>query len=496
MTRTVAVLGGGLGGLATAIRLQHAGWAVTVLEKNETLGGRCNVITADGFSFDTGPTLLLMRDVLDDLFRSVGRQLEDYLRLVRVQPNYRITFGDGTSLEISADRQRMAQALESIEPGSWRQFQRYIDDAGYKYKVSRDRFVERNFKHWYEFTTPSNLYYMLATNTLRKLDRHASRYFHDPRLVAAFTFQTMYLGLAPADAPSVYSLLPYTEIEEGIWYPCGGMYSIVAAMERLALELGVEIRTQTTVTGVNLAGRRVQSVQLGSDEQIAADVVVSNVDLPFTYSNLVPKSRRGRFTDRTLRRLDYGSSAYLLYLGVDRTYEHMLHHNVFLSSDTAANFDAIFKRKELPVDPSLYVNIPTRTDASVAPAGHEIVYVLVPVPRLAPTVDWKRDGASFRDRVVRRLESTGLPELRQHIVFEREFTPHDFASQYNLTHGSAFGLSHNFKQVGYMRPSNKARDMSNMYFVGASTVPGGGIPMVVIGSRLVSERVQGDWGHE
>lgn len=495
MTRSATVIGGGLGGLATSIRLQSSGWDVTLLEKNLQLGGRCNVIEAGGFTFDTGPTLLLMRDVLDDLFRSVGRRLDDYLQLVRMQPNYQITFGDGTSLRVSANRAEMSEGLEAIEPGSAAAFERYIDDAGYKYRVSRDRFVERNFNHWYEFTTVANLYYMFTTNTLRKLDRHASKYFKDPRLVAAFTFQTMYLGLAPADAPAVYSLLPYTELREGIWYPCGGMYSIVTALQRLAAELGVTIRPESEVTGMTVQDRAVRGVQLASGEEVVSDVFVSNADLPYSYASLVPAARRGRFTNRTLRRLDYGSSAYLLYLGVDRTYSHLLHHNIFLSTDTRDNFDAIFKRRSLPNDPSMYVNVPTRSDASIAPAGHDIVYVLVPVPRLAPTIDWQRDGPSFRETVFQRLESTGLPDLRKHVVLEREFTPADFASEYNLANGSAFGLSHNFRQVGYMRPANKARELSNLYFVGASTVPGGGIPMVVIGSRLVTERVQQDWRH-
>lgn len=494
MARSAVVIGAGLGGLASAIRLQHAGWNVTVLEKNSQLGGRCNFIEADGYKFDTGPTLLLMRDVLDDLFRSVGRELSDVLKLVRVRPNYRITFGDGSSLEVTADQARMAQGLEAIEPGASQALQRYIDDAGYKYRVSRSRFVERNFNHWYEFATMANLYYLLTTNTLRKLDRHAARYFKDPRLVAAFTFQTMYLGLAPQDAPAVYSLLPYTELQEGIWYPCGGMYAIVTALERLARELGVTIRTQSEVVGLDLRGNRIGNVALASGEQVSGDVVLSNADLPYTYDRLVPRSRRGRFTDRALRRIDYGSSAYLLYLGVDRKYPDLLHHNVFLSSDTADNFDAIFKRKTLPNDPSLYVNVPTRTDPSVAPPGHDVVYVLVPVPRLAPSVDWARDGAAFRETVYRRLESNGLPDLRRHVAVEREFTPIDFASKYNLAYGSAFGLSHNFRQVGYMRPANKAREVKNLYFVGASTVPGGGIPMVVVGSKLVTERMQKDWG--
>jgi phytoene desaturase len=474
--------------------MQHAGSQVTLLEKNERLGGRCNQIVDGDFTFDTGPTLLLMRDVLDDLFCSVGRNLSDYLRLVRMQPNYRVTFGDGSSIVVSNDRNDMRRQLEAIEPGAGSAFERYIDDAGYKYRISREAFVERNFNHWYEFATLRNLYYLLSTNTLRKLDKHAARYFRDPRLIDAFTFQTMYLGLAPAQAPAVYSLLPYTEIEEGIWYPCGGMYSIVAALERLATELGVQVRTGAQVSGLLRRGRAVTGVTLSDGSSVAADIVVSNADVPYTYANLIPRERRGRFTDRSLRRLDYGSSAYLLYLGIDRQYPELLHHNVVLAQDTLDNFDAIFHRKSLPDDPSLYVNVPTRTDASLAPPGCDIVYVLVPVPSLTPGHDWERDRDRFRRVVLDKLEASALPGLRDHIVTQHEWTPADFQTSYNLANGSAFGLSHNFRQVGYMRPANKVRDLDNVYLVGASTVPGGGIPMVVIGSRLVAERIQQDWG--
>jgi len=490
---TAVVIGGGLGGLATAIRLRHAGWRVTLLEKNAQIGGRANVIRAEGFTFDTGPTLLLMRDVLDDLFLSVGRRLEDYLELIRVHPNYLVTFGDGSTLEVSSDVDRMGSQMEGLEAGSRDAFRRYIDDAGYKYRVSRDRFVERNFNHWYQFTTPGNLYYLLTTNTLRKLDRHAQRYFRDPRLVAAFTFQTMYLGLAPADAPAVYSLLPYTELEEGIWYPRGGMYRVVEALQEVAMEMGVEIRTGTEAVGVDHQSRHIYAIRLADSSSVQADVVVSNADLPYSYQHLVPANRRGRFTNRTLRRLDYGSSAFLLYLGTDREYPELLHHNVYLTQNTADNFDAIFKRHQLPSEPSLYVAAPSRTDRSLAPAGHECIYVLVPVPSLSPSIDWSVEKHRYRDLVLDRLEKVGVRGLRQHTIFERVFTPEDFAAEYHIMNGSAFGLSHNFRQVGYLRPANKARELDNLYFVGASTAPGGGVPMVIIGSRLTAQRVEQDW---
>jgi phytoene desaturase len=491
--RQAIVIGAGLGGLGTAIRLRQAGWDVTLLEKNDRVGGRCGVIRGDGFTIDTGPTLLLMRDVLDALFASAGRRTEDYLDLVRIHPNYRIHFGDGTSLDVTSDREALLRNVETFEPGAGPAMTRYLQDAGYKYRVSRDRFVERNFLRWSEFLTASNLYYLFATNTLRKLDRHAARYFRDPRLRAAMTFQTMYLGLAPHDAPAVYSLLPYTEIEEGIWYPCGGMTRIAEGLARLATELGVDVRLNANVRSISISGRRALGVVLSDDTFVAGEVVVSNADLPYTYGTLLPRAVRGSFTDRRLRRLNYGSSAFLLYLGLNRRYPELLHHNVYLSRAIRANFDAVFREFRLPDDPSLYVCVPSRTDPSVAPEGSEAMYVLVPVPRSTPNVDWGRQRIPFRDRILDRLEEVGMGDIRQRIVFERTYTPDDFVSDYNVVNGSAFGLSHGFRQVGYMRPANKARDLENVYFAGASTVPGGGVPMVLIGSRLTVERIEQDY---
>jgi phytoene desaturase len=489
------VVGAGLGGLATAIRLQHAGWDVTILEKNERVGGRCNVLRQDGFTFDTGPTLLLMRDVLDDLFASVGRKLGDYIDLVRVHPNYGVHFGDGVAVEFSSDLDRMAGDLDEVEAGAGGAFRRYLADAGYKYRVSRERFVERNFLHWYHFVTATNLYYLLTTNTLRKLDRHAGRYFADPRLIAAFTFQTMYLGLAPRDAPSVYSLLPYTELEEGIWFPMGGMYRVVEAMQQIALELGVRIEVEAEVTGLTITGRAVRGVELAGGRRLAGDVVVSNADLPYSYDALVPPQSQGRFTRWRMSRLNYGSSAFLMFLGLDRQYPWLHHHDVYLSRDVPGNFDAIFKRFALPEDPSFYTCAASRTDPSLAPPGHDGIYVLVPVPRLSGNVCWAKEKQPFRDRMLDRLEEVGLEDIRRHLTFERIYTPEDFVHDYNAKLGSAFGISHNFWQVGYMRPSNKARSVENLYFVGAGTQPGGGVPMVLIGSRLTAERVLQDHPH-
>ncbi|HWE63937.1 MAG TPA: phytoene desaturase family protein, partial [Chloroflexota bacterium] len=431
----------------------------------------------------------LMVDALRELFSAVGRAIDDYLDLVRLPFNYRIRFGDGSLLDVSNDQAAMRRQLDAFEPGAGEAYLRYLEDAGQKYRVSRRRFTDRNFRSWAAFLTPINLYYLLRVQALHRLAPFAARYFTDPRLRIAFTFQTMYLGLSPADAPAIYSLLPYTELLDGIWYPMGGMYSIPLALARLLEDLGGEIRLQCPVEEVAVRQRRATGVRLTDGSTLRADVVVCNADLPHSYRTLVPPGFRKPYEHDRLDRLRYGCSAFMLYLGVDTVYDQLFHHNVFLSARPEHNFDQIFKQGRLPDDPSFYVHCAARTDPAMAPSGCDTVYILVPVPPLTGGVDWQVEGPRFRERVLERVEAVAAPRIREHIVVERMITPVDWARGYNLRHGATFGLSHDLLQVGYLRPRNKAAALDRLYFVGASTVPGGGVPMVFIGSRLVAERI-------
>lgn len=489
------IIGGGVGGLATAIRLAAAGHAVTLLERNERVGGRANQLCVDGYRFDTGPSLLLMPDVYQELFAAAGRSVEDYVTLLPMEPNYRVHLAGGEWFEASRDLSRMAAQVDAIEPGAGSRIEPFLRDAAYKYQIARREFVGRNFRHLFEFLTLKNLYYLFRTGALANLFRRTGRYFRDERLRLAFTFQTMYLGISPLDAPAIYALLPYTELVEGIWYPQGGIYRLIEAMERLARELGAEVRTRSEATALEFDGDRVRGVRLADGAYLPADIVVANADLPGAYHRFVPEGLRPDFPDRRLGGMRYTASAYMLYLGVDRVYEQLRHHNVFFNDDFRANFEAIFRTRRLPEEPSLYVAAPGRTDPSVAPPGHDALMVLVPAPHLSRDgVDWGCEEPGFRTRVYERLERLGLTNLRRHIVVERVVTPIDWRDTYALTLGAAFGLAHDFRQVGYLRPNNRAKRLPNLYFVGASTVPGTGVPMVIIGSRLVSERILAEHG--
>lgn len=489
----VVIIGGGIGGLAAAMRLQaQGGYQVTLLEKNSTLGGRANIRTVDGFRFDTGPSLLLMTDVYRDLFHACGEDFDALVPLIKMEPNYRVHFGDGSQLEMSSDLAKMVANLEKIEPGVTSGYYRFLEDAGKKYRIGRKQFVEKNFNRARDFFTAPNLLLLGKLNALDKMYAHVSKFFRDDRLRQAFSMQSMYLGISPYEAPAVYTLLPYTELaEDGLYYPQGGIYQLPTSMAHIARKLGVDIQTNRTVTQIMVKDGHARGVCVDGD-MLPADIVVSNADLPYSYTDLLAE-RPARCEEAAWKRQPFTSSAFMLYLGTDKQYPQLLHHNFFLSSDYKRNFDEIFHAKVPPRDPSLYVNCPSRTDLSVAPPGCDNIFVLAPIPHLTDQQRWDASQvARFKDKVYDKLEGWGLTDLRKHVAVEQVVTPHDWRDQYNLKYGAAFGLSHGIGQVGWFRPSNKAPDIDNLYFVGASTVPGTGVPLVCLGAKLVVERITAD----
>ena len=494
MNKQVVIVGAGIGGMATAMRLQASGrFQVTILEKNETVGGRANIREVDGFRFDTGPSLLLMTDVYRELFAACGEDFDSWVRLIKMEPNYAVHFGDGSQMEMSSDLTKMIAELERIEPGVTAGYYRFLEDAGRKYRIGREKFVEKNFNKATDFFTASNLKLLGQLNALNKLYAHVSQFFRDDRLRQAFSMQSMYLGISPFEAPAVYTLLPYTELaEDGLYYPEGGIYALPTAMAAVAQKLGVVIETGRNVTQIMVKDGRARGVCVDGDV-VTADLVISNADLPYTYTDLLAE-RPARRSEESWKRQPFTSSAFMLYLGTDRVYPTLKHHNFFLSSDYKRNFEEIFSVKIPPRDPSFYVNAPGRTDPSVAPPEHDNLFVLVPIPHLTDQMRW--DDAQiekFKVKVYDKLESRGLTDLRKHVVVEQVVTPHEWRDQYNLKYGAAFGLSHGILQVGYFRPANKSPEVENLYFVGASTVPGTGVPLVCLGAKLVTERILADY---
>jgi phytoene desaturase len=495
---TAIVIGAGLGGLAVAARLARQGLHVTVLEKNTVPGGRCGQLVRGGHRFDTGPTLLLMREVFAETYSALGQRLGDHLSLRRIDPTYRVRFDDGLDLALTADAEAMRAQMEDVEPGSYEQLQAYLAEARRHYELALERFVGRNFLSLADYFSPANVPLLFQLKALVNHYRHISGYLRDPRLRAAFTFQDMYLGLSPFDAPATYSLLAYTELGGGVWYPMGGLYRVVESLAGLAQSLGVEFAFGAEVAQIVVAGGQAAGVRLTDGTRLDADVIIANADLPYVYRCLLNEASDGdRAAARRLEHLKYTSSAIMFFWGLDRVVPNLNTHNVFLCGDYQAGFERIFAEHTLPERPSFYVHAPARTDPAAAPAGQDSLYVLVPVGHLAaePPQDWEALRDRARSAVQQRLVEAGLPEVTRHLKFEVSYTPREWQSRYHLEKGAGFGLSHDFWQVGYLRPHNRHARYPNLYFVGSSTHPGTGLPMVLLSARLVVERVLAELGH-
>ena len=482
--RHVFIVGAGLGGLSAAVRLQARGYRVTVLERHSHPGGRCGLWESDGFRFDTGPTLLLMADHIGRVFTDAGRRMEDYLELTQLDPNYRIYYRDGSTLDVTSRLDALAENIERIERGAGKRLRDFLGVAGRMYRTGV-AFVDRNVHRPGDFFSLRDAGLLAAAGALGKLRSLVARHFRDERLRDAFSFQSLYLGLSPFDAMAIYALLPYTEVAGGLYFPKGGMHALPRALARLAEELGVEIEYGADVARLETSGNRVSGVSLSDGTRREADLVLVNADLPYAYKTLLgeplAKVERMRFT----------CSAFLMYLGVRREYPDLPHHNLVVPENLAACCDDIFTHRRVPADPAFYVCNPNKTDPDLAPPGCENLYVLVPVPSQTPgaEIDWTTEGPRLADRMLDRLERVGLKGLREHIVTQRIFTPEDFRSTFSATRGEAFGLAHNFMQVGYFRPHNRHSRLHNLFFVGQSTHPGCGVPMAMISSRCTVERM-------
>jgi phytoene desaturase len=481
------VIGAGIGGIATAARLARSGYQVTVIEKNRKPGGRCDQFVRDGHRFDTGPTLFLMPEVFAETYAALGERMQDHLDLRRVDPTYRIHFDDGVELAPTSDLKAMGPQLEALEPGSLRGLLRYLAEGHLHYHVSLERFVGRNFYSLFDYFSLSNLPLLFQLKALAKHYDNIGNYFRHPHLKAAFTFQNMYLGISPYDALATYSLVQYTELADGVWFPVGGLYRVIETLEAIARGHGVRFLYNTPVKEIQVEGNRATGILLEDGSERKADVIIANADLPYAYRHLLPDRRAA---DR-VERLKYTSSAIMFYWGVDRTYAQLGTHNVFLSGDYRASFDRIFRDKTLPDEPSFYVHAPARIDSTAAPAGQDTLMVLVPVGHLDDDAhqDWGALLARARAAVLGRLAELGIRDLEQHVKFEVSYTPQDWQTHYNMAKGAAFGLSHNFTQVGYLRPQNRHSRYRNLYFAGGSTHPGTGLPLVLLSARLTTERI-------
>ncbi len=491
-TPSIIIIGAGIGGIAAAARLAQHGLHVTVIEKNSRPGGRCDFFSRDGHYFDTGPTLLVMPLLYDAEFAALGYSAREILELQRVDPTYRLVFDDGSGLALTSDLNSMREQLEHVEPDSYLGFLRYLEEGHRHYHLGIDRLVNRDFRKASDFFTLGNLPLLFRLKPFVGHYRNMSAYFDDPRLKAAFTFQDVYMGLSPFEAPATFSMMSYTELAHGVWYPKGGMHRVVDALMLIAEAAGVEFIYDTSVERIDVSREKVQGVELEGGQKLDADIVLANADLPYVYRDLLPQDK---VVDQ-LERKRFSCSVISFFWGVDKTYEKLGPHTLFLADDYRENFESIMKDLTLPDNPSLYVHAPTRLDPSMAPVGEDSITAIVPVGHLGKNdrQDWEILRNQAREHVFRRLKALGITDLETHIKFEMNLTPLSWRKRYNLMKGSTHGLCHNLTQLGYFRPSNRHAHYRNLYFVGASTRPGTGIPTALVSARLAAERILDDLG--
>jgi phytoene desaturase len=488
-SRTAVIIGAGIGGITTAVYLAKNGYSVNVYEKNSVPGGRCGQLIRDGHRFDLGATMLMMPGIYHEVFDSLEISLEEGKDIVPLDDLYTIFFDDCTHLTFTSDRERMKVQLEKIERGSYKKSEEYITKGYRIFRLGIDRLIGRNFYHVFQMVNLKNIPLLFRIKAFTSHFKFARRFFTHPHLLMAYTFQNIYVGQSPFDAPALFSMVPAAELTEGSFFPSGGgMFRIVEKMLAAAEEKGVQFHYGNPVKQIIVSGEKTHGIILQDDNEIKSDIIVANADLPYVYRNLLPDKRKSNHLDK----LKYSCSAICFHWGLDKVYPQLDHHNVFLSDGFREGLDSIFRDKSVGDNPSFYVHAPSRTDPTAAPVNHDTISVAVAVGHIDKKYrqEWEKIREKARLAVINRLKLQGLEDIESHIKFEICYLPETWENACNISRGSVFGsLGHNIFQMGYFRPHNRHDKYKNLYFVGGSTHPGNGIPNVLLSAKLVSERI-------
>ena len=485
MDHPVIIVGGGLGGLSAAIHLAAAGRRVTLLEQNERVGGKLNLVESGGFTFDTGPSLLTMPWVLRAVLAQGGARLEDELRLVPLDPLCRYAWPDGTRFDMWQHMPRLLAEIERLEPADVAGFLRFMAYAARIYQAVAGPFLLSPFAGLRSMLRPQLITASLALDPLRTVDEAVRSFFRSPHLRQLFSRYATYNGSSPYRAPATFNLIPFVELSQGGWHVCGGMYEIARALERTARRLGVEVRTGAAVERIIVCDGAARGVRLAGGEDLPATAVLANVDPRHVYGRLIPEARHAA---ARITRLELSCSGFVLMLGVARSYPALAHHNIFFATDYRREFEALGKGVPYP-DPTVYVCAPSTTDPSLAPPGTTNLFVLVNAPALNGRVNWAREASAYRDLVIHKLERMGLDGLGRQIVVEHAMTPADIEARYNAPGGAIYGLASNGPLSAFLRPPQRASAIHGLYFAGGGTHPGGGIPLVLLSGRTAAQHL-------
>ncbi len=489
MKKKVLVVGGGVGGLSAAIRLQSKGFQVRILEKNSRAGGRMNVISRQGYHFDTGPTIGLMPSEYRDLFSYAGKNMDDYIPMHRVDPYYSLFFPDGKRVRPSDSLGELTEYLESHGGNQVSPYLDYLSNTYRKFHLAADHFLYRSFHGIRDILNPKDLINLMKLRTLKTADREIRRYTSNEEIQKMLSFQTLYIGVSPLQGPSIYSIIPMIQNLYGVWFPRGGMAGVARGLERLFYDLGGVIETDREVTSAEFEKGQIRGVYCGR-EFFPSDQVIFNSDFLWTMEHLIPPELRKKYGKKKMARMDHSCSALLFYMGVRRKLEKLDTHNLFFARNFQKNLKDIFSGREME-DFSFYLYLSSKEDPSLAPPCGDSLYALIPVPNLdAADPVWDDNLISrYRERLLDRIAQSPAGDVREDLEFEEVWSPLTLRDKFHAPAGGAFGLAPTYFQSLFFRPQAKMKGLEGVYFTGCSTHPGAGVPIVMISGRIAAEEL-------
>ena len=478
----ISIIGSGFSGLSAACFLAKQGHQVEVFEKNNSVGGRAQSFSANGFTFDMGPSWYWMPDVFERFFDQFGKKVEDYYTLKRLNPSYRVIFDKNESIDVPAHTSELYELFESIETGSGNKLRKFLDEASYKYEVGVKNLVYKPGMSPLEFVRLDVLKGALKLQLFSSIGKHIKDQFKDPKLRSILEFPSLFLGATPDNTPALYSLMNYADLALGTWYPMGGMHEIPKAMHSLAEELGVKFHFNAPVSEIVVQNGHAKSL-ISNSQDYTSDYIISAADYEHTESQLLPKSYQS-YTSKYWNNRVLAPSALIYYLGINKKIDNLLHHNLFFDEDFPKHAEELYDQPQWPSKPLFYTCAPSKTDPSVAPEGKENIFILIPV---APDLKEKAETADYYlDIVLKRMEQYTGTDIKSHIEYKRAFTVKDFKKEYNSFKGNAYGLANTLMQTAFLKPKIKSRKISNLFYSGQLTVPGPGVPPALISGEVTA----------
>jgi phytoene desaturase len=484
--KKVVVIGSGFAGLSAATHLASESCLVTLVEKNDSPGGRARKFEHQGFVFDMGPSWYWMPDVFDNYFAHFGKKTSDYYNLIRLDPSYAVVYGENDVLNIPANLEEFKAMFESLEPGAGKRLEEFLAQAKYKYEVGIHDLVTKPSRSIFEFTSPGLLVDMIRMDIFQSMSKHVRKYFSHEKIIRLMEFPVLFLGETADNIPALYSLMNYADIALGTWYPMGGMHEIIKGMVSLAEEKGVKFRLDAEVEEIEIENGIAKRVRLKSGEKIEADVVVAGADYHHVDKHLI-NPKYSNYTEEYWDKRVMAPSSLLFYIGVNKRLNNLKHHNLFFDEPLGPHADAIYKNPRWPEKPLFYASVPSITDPSVAPEGMENLFLLIP---LAPDLE---DSEETREKyygiIMDRLEKISGQEIRSHVIYKRSYAHSDFKADYHAFKGNAYGLANTLLQTAILKPSLKNKKVKNLYYTGQLTVPGPGVPPSLISGHVVAKEV-------